>query len=177
MVKSKSPAAILTEAIGGNWSVDREYVESIRQNLKPLIKRFGTAKMGNSIYPDPKRLETMTGTRWTIQFQGGPSISTVISNSGQVIERTYMDQGNLHFDDVVKIMRGWQKAIEQAQHGGRPTGMSEATQERYRKIYADYRMYTGTEDQFCAKAQIKRRTLDRAIAYCATLKDVTPKRP
>lgn len=120
------------------------------------------------------------GMRYTIEFANGQSASVVISNTtGKVIERTYADRGDIHADEVVRCLRGWVKSVEQAQRGGRKkTGMSKATQDRYRRIYNNYLAYSGTEDQYCKqKAKITRRTLDRAIAYCSTLKDVTQKRP
>jgi hypothetical protein len=48
--------------------------------------------------------------------------------------------------------------------------MSKTTQQKYLRIYSDYQMYSGTEVEFCKKAKITRRTLDRAIAYNSALR-------
>lgn len=110
------------------------------------------------------------GMRYTIEFANGQSVSVVVSNTtGELIERTYTDRGNIHADKVVRCLRGWVKSVEQAQHGGRrKTGMSKATQEKYDRLWQSWQLSRGmTEDQFCEKNDITRRTLDRLIAYHA----------
>lgn len=112
------------------------------------------------------------GTRYTIEFANGQSVSVVISNAtGKPIERTYTDWGDIHADKIMPALRGWVKAIDQAQRGGRAHGMSKTTQERYDRLWQSWQLSRGmTEDQFCDKSKITRRTLDRVIAYHAKKK-------
>lgn len=110
------------------------------------------------------------GMRYTIEFANGQSVSVVISDmTDKVIERAYTDRGDIHADEVVRCLRGWVKSIEQAQRGGRrKTGTSKATQEKYDRLWQSWQLSRGmTEDQFCEKNNITRRTLDRLIAYHA----------
>jgi hypothetical protein len=161
MVKPKSPATILSEAVAGRRSLDRESLEMDRQNLKPLTKKFGTCIIRDSIYPDPKCRESMTGTRWTAEFQSGPIMSIVISDNGQVIERTYTDHGDVHFDDVIQMLRGWQKAIKQAYRGGRPKGSGKPKHD-YDAILTQLAKSGLSEREFEHETGISRSTIRRA---------------
>lgn len=119
---------------------------------------------GGALYPDA---DNPIGRKYTVElWLSGQQLSVVIDRSGKVIQRSYTDRGDIHADKVMKTLRGWIKSIEQAQRGARPKGMSEATQRRYDLLWQSWRLAKGmTEDQFCKKANINRRTLDRIIAY------------
>jgi hypothetical protein len=70
------------------------------------------------LHPGNTEERQLPGIEFTLAFPSGQKISMNLSRDGEVIERTYVDRGNIHTDAVVKFIRGWQKAIEQAQHGG-----------------------------------------------------------
>lgn len=109
------------------------------------------------------------GTRYTIELGNGQSVSLALSaKTGEVIERGYTDRGDIHTEDVIKEVRTWIKRIKQAQHGGRKkTGMRQETQDYYDRVWQSWQLSpkSMTENQFCRKHDISRRTLIRILAF------------
>lgn len=140
---NSSAGNALREFSEGGWPKDKE---GILKLVSPLESDYGVPKISSERFPDfgpsimkdgkvayispiTHQWETnpdlfpVIGMRWTLEFNSGQKISVVISNEGKLLERTYTDNGDIHMREVVKFLRGWQKSIEQAQHGGRSKGV------------------------------------------------------
>lgn len=137
MIKQTVGNALEKFSIDG-WPSD---LEGIKMIIKPLAAIYGDAKITSERYPDwgpsilidgkaanfsqtegwstNPQLFIHTGMRWSLEFPNGQTIAVVISIDGSLLERTYKDQGDIHINEVVKFLRGWQKSIKQAQRGGR----------------------------------------------------------
>jgi hypothetical protein len=127
-------------------------LEGIKEMLKPLEKDYGIPKIGAEGYPPipygsgvgreyyndkTGRNETFlfTGICWTLEFPNGQIISAAISYDGKLLKRIYIDNGDIHIKEVKKFLSGFQKAIKQAQRGGRPKGLRlSKTLRKYNKI-------------------------------------------
>jgi hypothetical protein len=169
------------------YPTDQETFDNFRRLGSELRRQYGgTVSVNQSLYPElppgvhPSQLradEWPQGVKYLIELSSGIVLYVILSINGDIIERGYTDRGDVHTEDLLKMLRGWNKAIRQAQRGGRPKGMSKATQERYEKILKDWNISRSmTEEQFCKKAKITRRTLDRALDY-QHKKSVTRNRP
>lgn len=102
------------------------------------------------------------GKRYSVASDDGQEVSIVIDATGKVIERTYKDRGDVHRDDVIKAVRGWMKAVDQAHSGGRPKGRSEQTAREYKALYSQFVKSGLSERDFCEKYGVKRAKLQRA---------------
>lgn len=172
-------------------------IRGFRQIINPLVDEYGIPSISSESYPDlghgillegrgiayfseqTGKWETNpdlfkpTGMRWSLRFSNGQTLSVLVSNDGQLIERTYSDKGDIHIEEVIKFIRGWQKSIDQIQSGGAPKGTRPETAERYRHLAEWYdkacRSSRGnmTQKDFCEEAGIKRWELQRAIKYVA----------
>jgi len=126
------------------------------------------------LYQDPRCItdngstHTVRDTRYTLHFSNGQTVSVTIADDGEIIERSYTDRGDVHFDRVVEVMRGWQKSIEQARRGGRKKqcGVSLRPTKRQAELAKQFWKSVLSQREFCRKKGIGRETLRRAIIAC-----------
>ncbi len=132
-----------------------------------------------SIYPelraDNQQGFRAQGRRWSFEFPNGQALAVVVSDSGEIIKREYTDRGDVHFDQVIKLMRGWQKSIEQAQRGGVPKGIREETAKEYMKIGRDFERSNRSEQEFY-KGRISKTKFYKAMGYYYAHKTFPQKR-
>ncbi len=171
MVKLKKVGSIVGEHVAKQMSPDwQEYLNDTAWQ-EEIRRRFGTKwKMITEAYsekPSGTPLDQQTyAVRYSFIFPTRQVLQVLVGSDGRVLERSYSDKGDIHFDDVLEVIGGWPKAIGQVQRGGRPKGMSKATQARYDKIWAAWQSDRSlSEKEFCRRAKITRRTLDRVIDY------------
>ena len=169
-MEEQTPGKVLKHFSMKGWPQTKEEMVEL---LMPFSKMYGGSNIGASLYPDLGPATSMDGktayyspihgwstnpahfpklgTRWTAEFPNGQTLSLVITNDGELIERSYSDKGDIHTNEIYRFLRGLQKTIEQTHPGGRPSdpdidsyfeiwaksGFDTKIKQQLRKLYLD----------------------------------------
>lgn len=118
-IQERSAGEVLQEFTKSGWPMA---LDGLFRMVFPLKARYDLPKFGSSVYPEmpspaPIGWEKL-GMRYQLEFNNGQCMTVVVLNDGTIGERTYTDKGDIHINDVRKFLKGWQKSVNQTQHGG-----------------------------------------------------------
>jgi hypothetical protein len=76
------------------------------------------------------------GTKYILNFETlGRLIYITLDKNGKIIKRGYSDRGDVHFQEVIRFIKKFPKAISQAYKGGAPKGVRRKTLHFYSQVY------------------------------------------
>jgi hypothetical protein len=110
--KRRTIAGELTDFAKKGWNIFDQANDP--QAMYSGLTKLGILAAGLEELPEGKRYWFDTFKLQRIAYQ--------IDKDGKLIKREYADNGDIHHSDIIKILNGLQKAVEQAQHGGRRRG-------------------------------------------------------
>jgi hypothetical protein len=131
----KKSSQILKDFSTYGWDSIINPKQTPEQIRESLFTTYKIKEVGAGVYPADFPKKPKLGMRYTVSFMNGQMLSIVVGSDGEIIERTYSDKGDIHLETVIKLVRGWQKAISQAQRGGRPKGtIPQRVKQTYNRI-------------------------------------------
>ena len=134
-------------------------VFALRDNIARVCQEHGTPLEKVSMRWDDTNGDRL---RYAIVLKNGQALTVIIDRAFNVVERIYSDRGDIHRPQMLWVINGWQKTVEQARSGGRPPGPGK-TKNKYPEIYEDYLRYTAN----CQRTGDKpsRREFCRSYGY------------